>query len=390
MKIAFFTDMFLPHLNGVTTALLNQVLGLSRQGHRIYIFAPKAKTTKPIKYKVENVHVEYMPSFPIFVYPEVRFSYPIFNQAYRVTKKFRPDIIHFQSPSSAGIAGIITAKQLGIPLVGTFHGYFMEPEYLKVIGFADTFQKITTNVLWKYTTFYFNLADGVVTPSEISRKELITRGFIKDISVIHNSLDTQTIKKVSPEKVAKLKKKLKLREHVILYVGRISHEKNIDQLIKSFKLVLKKEPDTHLLIIGKGPALPLLKDLVGSLGLKKDVIFHGEVEQKPLLTEGYYQMVDMFATASTSELQPVSLIEAYAFGLPAVGSAKRGTGEMIKNVGLLSKPDDIEGFARNLLKIISDEKLKNTLSANSLKAFNNKYELGETTHQFEKYYQQFI
>ncbi len=390
MKIAFFTDMFLPHLNGVTTALLNQVLGLSRQGHRIYIFAPKAKTDKPIQYKVENVHVEYLPSFPVFFYPEVRFSYPIFNQAYRVTKKFRPDIIHFQSPSSAGIAGIIIAKQLGIPVIGTFHGYFMEPEYLKVIGFVDTFQKITTNVLWKYTTFYFNLTDGVVTPSEISKKELITRGIVKNISVIHNSLDTQTIKKVSPEKVAELKKKLKLREHVILYVGRVSHEKNIDQLIKSFKIVLKKQPDTHLLIIGKGPALPLLKDLVNKLGLKKDVIFHGEVEQKPLLTEGYYQMVDMFATASISELQPVSLIEAFAFGLPAVGSAKRGTGEMIKNVGLLSRPDDIEGFAHNMLKIITDEKLKNTLSANSLKVFNEKYELGEITHQFEEYYQKFI
>lgn len=390
MKIAFFTDMFLPHLNGVTTALLNQVQGLSRQGHRIYIFAPKPKTSKPIEYKVENVHVEYMPSFPIIVYPEVRFAFPIFNQAYKVTKKFRPDIIHFQSPSSAGIAGIITAKQLGIPLVGTFHGYFMEPEYLKVVGFADTFQKITTNVLWKYTTFYFNLADGVITPSEISKKELISKGIVKDITIIHNSLDIHTIKKVSPEKIAELKKKLRLRKHVILYVGRISHEKNIDQLIKSFKIVLKKEPDTHLLIIGKGPALSSLKDLVNNLGLKKDVIFHGEVDQKPLLTEGYYQMVDMFATASNSELQPVSLIEAFAFGLPTVGSAKRGTGEMIKNVGLLSRPDNIEGFAQNMLKIITDEKLRNTLSSNSLKTFNAKYELRGITNQFEKYYQKFI
>src|SRR3989338_586428 len=287
MKIAYFTDMFLPHLSGVTTALINQVVGLSKRGHQIYIFAPKQKTKVPVRFELENVRVEYLSSFPFIVYPDVRFALPLSATAFTKLRKFNPDIVHFQSPSPAGMAGTIVAKILNKPLIGTFHGYFMEPEYLQIVGFMNSFQKITTSVLWKYTTAYFNQCDGVVSPSEISKTDLINHGITRDIHIIHNSINPDQIKLISSHKVQELKQKLGLKKYVVLYVGRISIEKNLDQLITSFQLVLKQQPESSLCIVGKGPATKSLKELARKLRIMKNVIFLGEVQQDPLLSDGY-------------------------------------------------------------------------------------------------------
>jgi len=259
----------------------------------------------------------------------------------------------------------------------------MEPEYLQVVGFLNSFQKITSSVLWKYTSAYFNQCDGVVSPSEISKQDLINHGITRGIHIIHNSINPEQIRLVADKKVQEIKLKLGLKKNVILYVGRISIEKNLDQLIKSFRLVLKQQPECSLCIVGKGPATKSLKELVGRLRLTKNVIFLGEIQQDPLLSEGYYQMADMFATASISELQPVSIIEAFAFGLPLVGSAKRGTEEMIKNVGLLARPNDIKGFAENMLKILTDSKMKTILQKKSMEAYKTQYYLETTTKEYE-------
>lgn len=388
MKIAYFTDLFLPLLNGVTTALVNQAIGLARRGHEIYIITPRQKEDPNFEY--ENITVLLTDSFPFPFYPDVNFSAPISFKVFKAIRDFDPDIIHFQSPSAAGVAASVSSRLFQKPLLGTFHGYFMEPEYLKVIGVKDTVQKVTTNVLWKYTQLYFDQCDTIVSPARHSKQDLIDHGVTKDIHIIHNSMDKNIAKHVSETEIEELKYHLGLKKNVILYVGRLSLEKNIDQLVESFSIMLKDNPDTSLCIIGKGPAQKSLEEQVQNLGIQNNIVFAGEVNQEALLTKGYFEMADIFATASLSELQPMSIIEAYFFGIPAVGSAKRGTKEMIENVGLLSEPDDIQGFADNLSKILQDPKLKRKLSKQSKTAFTQLYDLETTTTQYEDLYSSFL
>ncbi|MEO6509058.1 MAG: glycosyltransferase, partial [Patescibacteria group bacterium] len=163
-------------------------------------------------------------------------------------------------------------------------------------------------------------------------------------------------------------------------------EKSIDVLLKSFILVLKDMPDTSLFMVGGGPFKTAYIQLAKEMGLEKDVIFSGEVPQTELLTNGYFQVGDVFATASTSELQPVSLSEAMYFKVPIVGVDEKGVPEMIKGSGLLSTPGNAEELAKNILSVLKDSSLKKQLSDNSAARYNDQYSRKAVMEAYEKLY----
>ena len=263
----------------------------------------------------------------------------------------------------------------------------MEPEYLKIVNIkhgAEIFSKI----LWKYAIFFYNQCDAVLTYSEGGKQDLIQHKVEKPTFVIPNSVDEGKIRKVSEEKISKLRQKYNLNKKVVLYVGRVSAEKNLDVLVKSFSYVLKKAPDTTLLLIGDGPMRKDITQLCRALKIEKHVVFAGQITQEKLLQEGYYQLADVFATASTSELQPISIIEAMYFGLPLIGVAKRGALEMIEGIGLISQPNDIKHLAQNILMVISDKNVHEKLSKKSQEGYEGKYKLKKVVKAYDRFYEE--
>lgn len=389
MKIAYFTDTYLPSINGVVTSLVNIVSILAEKKYEITIYAPKPKLVLKIAGDNKNPRVHFLSSMPGFVYPGARISFPFPIAFLTRIKKFDPDIIHVQTAFFVAVGALLIAKLLKKPLVGSFHGYFMEPEYLQVLGINKP-AKTISKILWRYTVFFYNQCDIVVVPAGNTKQELIKHKIKKPIIVIANTVQEKKIKKVSESEVQKLKARYNLKDQTILYTGRLSKEKSLDVLIKSFVNVLKKNSNISLFIIGDGPIMKDLSKLAKSLGIEESVIFTGHIPQDELLTEGYYQVADIFATASATEVLPVSIIEAMYFGLPIIGVSKKGMTEMISGVGLLSTAGDSTDFTKNLVATIEDIELRKKLSGKSREAFDRIYSIKNVASKYESLYSKLV
>lgn len=389
MKVAYFTDTFLPQINGVVTSLVTIASAMMSNGHQITVFAPKPKRVEKTSFSAKGISLELLSSMPSFFYPDWRAAVPISPKLLLKVKRLDPDIIHFQTTFLVGGGGIILGKILKKPVIGSFHGYFMEPEYLKILN-INRGVKVLSTILWKYAAFFFNQCDVVLTYSEGAKKDLKQHEVKKPIFVIPNAINEKTMKKASEKEVSRLRQRYGLNKKVVLYVGRVSAEKSLDNLVKSFSYVLKNAPDTTLLIVGDGPIRKNIMHLCSDLKIEKNVVFAGNIPQEILLTKGYYQLADVFATASTSELQPISIIEAMYFGLPLVGVAKRGTREMINGVGLLSNPSNSLELANNIIKVLTNSTSRKTLSDDSLREFDRKYALPKVVGTYENFYKTVI
>lgn len=386
MKIAHFTDSSLFIMSGLANSLINLSNGLQENGHKITIFAPKtSKKQRRVRFK--GVKLILFPSIASPWEPRLRISLPLSPSLFRKTRMIRPDIIHFHTPFVVSGTSIILGKLLKIPVVATFHSYFMQSEYLKTVGINGQTTALT-NFLWKYVVLFYNQCDAVIAPSKSVKLDLEKHGVIKPIYLISNLVDQTKFKEVSKNELKKLKSRYKLNDKVLLYVGRFSHEKSLDVLLKSFAKVSKVIKNVSLLLIGDGQIKPELKSLVKTLGIRDKVAFAGLIAQKTLLSAGYFQLADVFVTASGSETQGIALIEAMYFGVPLVGISKKGTFDMIKKVGLLSRPKDTNGLAKNILRVINDESLQKKLSKASRKSFLKKYTAKKIVAQFENLYKQ--
>ena len=192
MKIAVFTDSFPPLVNGVVTHILNTTSELAKN-NEIMIFAPKPKEEQMAQVPSfpPTVKVEYLTSVPAFIYEDARVGLAFLPILFSKINRFNPDVVHFHSPLTVGLNGIMAAKILKKPLVGTFHTYFMEPEYLRIAG-LDKIKldenRLLNSFLWKYSNFYYNQADTVICPSQITKKDLIKHGITQPIQVVSNGV----------------------------------------------------------------------------------------------------------------------------------------------------------------------------------------------------------
>ncbi len=387
MRIVYFTDILLT-INGISSSIISLSRAMKKRGHEMFIFAPKPDRSKN-NLDFSDLNVDFFPSFGSSFNPDLRISAPMSPKLIDTVKSFNPDIIHFHVPFLAGSNALLLSKILKKPVVGTFHSYFMEPEYLKRTGVHNG-SKMLTNFLWTYVVFFYNQCDVIVAPAPLVKKDLIKHGVKKPVYIISNLVDETKFKVVDKITLNKLRSNYSLSQKVVLYVGRLSHEKNIDILIKSFARVLNKIPDANLLLIGDGDVRKQLVMLCKKLQIQKKVIFTGAIKQDRLLSKGYLQLGSLFATASTSEAQPVSLIEAMYFGLPIVGVAKRGVLDVVKGVGLLSQPNNITELSKNTQRVLTDNKLRHKLSKNSKKIFLNKHSTKNIVSQFENLYESLI
>ncbi len=388
MKIAIFTDAFLPQINGVVSYVIDIASELVSKGHKVVVFAPKPKRGVKIPQNDFIFKVVFLPSLPTFLYPDVRITIPALFKVLLYLRKFRADIIHVQDPSTVGTEGLTAGKILNIPTVITFHTFFMDEEMLKILKIRKKVVNLINNPIWKLTVYYHNLADVVICPSEIAREELVSHGLKAKVKVIHNGINLSKIKLLN--KNARDKKRQETgvfpNDKVGIFVGRISVDKSIEVLLRAFKNVADKIKGSKLLLVGDGPDMDRLRKLVGDLNLTGTVLFLGRLPRENIVQGGILGIADVFVTASKIENQSIAILEALASGLPIIGVNMRGNPELIddKN-GILVEADNEQKLAEAIIKFFSDDKLASNLKKGAIGS-SKKYDLSESVVMLENIY----
>ncbi|MCX6701772.1 MAG: glycosyltransferase [Candidatus Zambryskibacteria bacterium] len=390
MKIALYSDTFAPKIDGVANTVKNSARALGEMGHEVRVYVVSEKNGVELTKQANGLYtVITIPSVSIPVYPGVRFSLPFGFTLFNL-RKFRPDVVHVHTPFAVGIEGVVGAKIFGIPLVGTHHTFF--DYYLKHIYLDYNWAK---KFSWRITVAFYNRVDLVISPTKSLRDELTSNGLYKQVGVLSNSIDFQVFrndKKLNLSRL-ELKKKFGISGKSIVYMGRVSYEKNIDDVVLATAQLVKKIPDIKLMIVGDGPEKEKLITMSKNLKIEKNVIFTGFLHNESLVKA--LSANEVFVTASRSENMPLAVLEAESLGLPVVAISSLGMCEIVDdNVnGFLLPQGDKEKIVSNIadaiLKFMTDDALLEKFSNNS-KKLSEKYSEKEITKKLVEIYKQII
>ncbi len=361
MRVAIFTDAFIPVYSGVVTATINLAKGLADRGHKVYLIAPEYNLKKEFSYK--NIEVIRMPSISALLNKDFKLTSIYNRKLVKYLKDEKVDVIQFATPLTLGLQAILIAKKLNKPLIGTFHTFSADKQFLEAIHLDF---KPLQKVLWAFNRFYYNKCDLITCPSKTATEELIENGLSKKIKVISNGIDSKIF---DNSKWKKVKEKYNKKGKLLLFVGRIAPEKNISYLLNCFSKVLKKIPDTKLILIGDGISMEETIKEINTLGIEKSVILTGKMDYDELIKSSIFKACDLFVTASVTENQPLTILEAQINGLVCVGINFRGMKDLIQNgyTGYLTEEKNPDEFSNKIIKLLSNEKLLKKMQKNTLK-----------------------
>jgi len=335
MRVAFFCDSYKPYLSGVTNSIELLATGLRELGHRVFIFAPRYP-----KHVDADPDIIRFPSLPTG-YPRFRLTLPYVNRVPEV------DLIHSHSPFQTGLLARYLANKRKLPFIYTFHTLFTRyVHYARYI--PEPLSKMT---LVGYARRFCHRCDLIITPSKMAKRVLRTWKIYNKTAVVPTGVDLDQYRKIKPGARDGLRKKYKIPKEakVLLYVGRLSKEKNINFLLRAFKNL--SYPSIYLVLVGGGPLEEEIK------GLKiKNVVLTGEINYPEVLS--YYYLGDLFVFASQTETQGLVLAEAKAAGLPVVALFAGGLVDTVRSGldGYLTQRS-LEAFSTHISRLLADPDL---------------------------------
>lgn len=316
MRIGIFTDTYPPFINGVSTSIAMLEKGLKKLGHEVYIVAVNPEN---FSYKSEeDDRILRIPGIPTGIY-DYRLTGIYSVRALNKIKEWNLDIIHSHTEFGVGMFARIVAKQYNIPLVHTYHTMLEDYTHYITKGYFDKTSKKIAEYLAKF--YCDKTALELIVPSK-KTYELFTKKYkIQNrVNIIPTGIDVERFFKENFDSndINYLRKELGIKDDdfVALFVGRLAIEKDIELLINSHKDIVKKHKNAKLMIVGGGPDYGLLVNLAIKLGIKDNVIFTNSIPWEAI--PQYYQVADVFVTASKTETQGLTVIEAMAASLPVV------------------------------------------------------------------------
>ena len=311
MRIAIFTDTYPPFVNGVSTSTFNLVNCLVARGHDVLVVAPR-----PTDGKLEQVgNVLYVPGIYLKKLYGYRLTNMLANKPISIIKKFKPDVIHNQTDFTIGVLARRCAKRLHVPIVYTYHTSYEDYTYYVARGIMDRFAK---RIVRNYSRGLANRMTEFITPSEKTKEYMRNVGSDIYINVIPTGIDFSIFKsdKIDFQKVQSFKKEhgIKQSTKVFLILGRLAKEKSMDVSLRGITAYHKKHPevDIKVLIVGEGPAHEELQLLAEELGISGIVDFVGQVSG--LEVPFYYHLADIYTSASITETQGLTFMEAMVAG----------------------------------------------------------------------------
>jgi len=377
MKICFFTDTYLPEPNGVAENVALSAKSLQARGHTVHIAAPKYPS-----YSDHDPQVLRLPSIKVYKNPEFRIFVPLPEKGFHRLTMLKADIFHGHAGGTLTIWGWELSKIKDIPYVFTYHTLLNRyTHYVPGNLLRPKVAEIATKV-------YCNLTDHIIAPTARVKKELLSYGVTKPISVVAGGVD---LNRFGREHAGYLRKKLNLPKEakILLYVGRLGKEKNVDFLLEAFQLITRQRKDTRLVLVGDGPDRKKLEHHADSLKISEKTIFTGFIsrDKMPLIYPG----ADLFVFASQTETQGLVVIEAMASGLPVVvieDEAFEGVVLDGKN-GFLTK-EKPEEFAQKTLQLLGNPSLCEQFSLKAREHIVAKFSAARQAELLEKIYRQVI
>ncbi len=307
MKILIAVDCYIPMINGVVTSTMNLKQGLEKRGHEVRILTLSHNKSS---YKSNEVYALGSASVGV-LYPGVRVKVRKGQEIFADIMQWRPDVVHTQSEFSTFRVARQVATCLNIPIVHTYHTLY--EDYTHYFSPSRVMGKSVATTM---TQLIARKVDTIIAPTNKVRDLLIGYDVQTDVQVVPSGIELGRFMRRNMAEVNFLRDKLGIPQDntILLFLGRVCKEKNIDELIGYFSKY--RGVDITLLIVGDGPHKLELEKQVSKLDLHNQVIFTGMVD--PLDTYKYYQLADLFVSASTSETQGLTYIEALATGTPVL------------------------------------------------------------------------
>ncbi len=365
MRIALFTETFLPKVDGIVTRLSHTVDHLQRQGDQVLVFSPDGGLRDYKGAKIYGV-----PGFPLPLYPELKLALP--RPSFRqVLENFRPDLIHVVNPAVLGLGGLYYAKSLGVPLVASYHTHL--PKYLEHYGLG-----MLEGLLWELLKVAHNQALLNLCTSTAMQEQLTDHG-IERVELWQKGVDTELFQPHlgSPEVRSQLS-----QGHpdspLLLYVGRLSAEKEIDRI----KPILEAIPGARLALVGDGPYRHDLEAYFANT----PTYFAGYRTGSDLAAA--FASADAFIFPSRTETLGLVLLEAMAAGCPVIAANAGGIPDIVTDGvnGYLFDPSDEQGAIAATRRLLSNSAEREQIRHNARQEAE-RWGWSAATRQLRRYYQ---
>ena len=361
MNIGVFTDTFYPEISGVNTSVMLLKRELENKGHNVYVFS----CSNPALKNLPDIHNTFrLPSAPLIFLPSRRFAVVYQKSIAHKIGLLNLDIVHTNTEFSLGYFGKLVAASLNKPVIHTYHTLYKDYVHYLTKGHFPNFSAEMARV---YSRIFCNTCCTIVTPTEKTRDLLLEYNIERPIEVIPTGIDIEHFKP-SPDDAAKIKAikaglSIGADEQVILYVGRIAKEKNIETIVRHMPEYFKLHKNEKLLIVGDGPFRPDIELLAKNLGISEKVVFAGEKPWEEIAL--YYKMGSVFINASLSETQGLTFIEAMAAGIPVLAKRDRSVEKIIIDGYSGCLFDDDKQIPKILRKIRTDQNFREKIIANA-------------------------
>jgi glycosyltransferase involved in cell wall biosynthesis len=378
MKVLFVSDVYFPRINGVSTSIETFRRELRFRGHSVHLIAPDYFAPSEDESDILRVPSRYLPMDPEDRMMKFRWA---MGHLGRLRGEYY-DIVHIHTPFVAHYLGLKMAKLMQIPCVETYHTFFEEYLYHYIPFMPKSMMRMAAR---RFSRHQGNSLHGMVVPSHPMLEVMRDYGVTTHAEVIPTGLEPESF---APGDGVGFRERYGIAPDrpMLLFVGRVAHEKNIGFLLKVLQQVRQSVPEVLLVIAGEGPARDGLEREVEALGLVGNILFIGYLDRHTELN-GCYRSADIFVFSSRTETQGLVLLEAMAQGVPVVSTAKMGTRDVLKEgAGVWIAEEEVEDFSGKVLRMLGDADARAKLG-DAGREYSHQWSAGSMAERMLGFYQ---
>lgn len=351
LRIALFSDSALPVLNGVSISVQSLMTSLRELGHSVHLYTARHfdhRDTDPNIFRFPSIGTPWAKGYPL--------AYPPFYPMLRYFRRHRYDVIHTHTPFTIGFVGLRWAQSHEIPIVSTYHTLY--DRYAHYIPLPRVYVRYK---IAKHTNYYYNRVQHAITPSEAAKRWLVRHDVRTPVTVIPTGVRPAPMLERSAVRV---QLGVHPQKQVLLYVGRLAREKNLEVLLHMAAKLFSTHPAAELWLVGDGPYRDRVLAEIRDLGIGDRVRVWGPRPRAEV--DSFYAAADLFVFPSYSETQGLVVQEAMTFGLPAVAISGGGAGAgILEGVNGFLVRNDADAFAEGVRTVLDNDALAARLGASA-------------------------